>query len=114
MARTMLDEMVEVLKAGGVRADKIGRYKTMWNAADKDRGPWPCPMCFYITPHKHPGNLKIIDVDGGVGNAWCNTCGPLTCNDFEVPKGEAEALTTEYKNALSGLLDECKKDDTKP
>jgi hypothetical protein len=31
MARTMLDEMVEVLKTGGVGADRIGRYKAMWH-----------------------------------------------------------------------------------
>lgn len=84
MARTMLSEMVRLLKTQGANQGKVTRYKAMWNTAKKGKKPLPCPMC-YGQPPGNPGGLSLIDGTEGLKTAKCDKCGPLNCDEFTNP-----------------------------
>lgn len=84
MARTMLDEMIRLLKAQGANEGKVIRFTAMWNKAQE--GKRPCPMCFTKLPGNNPGGLSIINGTGELKTARCDKCGPLNCDEFENPQ----------------------------
>lgn len=136
MARTMLEEMVKILRDKAPKAtdSTINRYKARWTAVyqewasskDEDKFGtkrlWPCPICY--SKRRRSNTLTLVDQHDIYTNAHCTfkhkrkpedeewRC-TFECEDFHRPLRPADMeLSPQRRNALSKALDGCKKDDT--